>query len=126
MGYPYLIKGYKFFNLHTKSVLISRNAIFHEHIFPYASNLIHISSDVCFINLQSPSETTPLPLPIESCSIPITLDQNSPDISFSPTVDLNSSMPSDLSQQQANSSDPNVPPLSSVSPHSDQTSCPSF
>jgi hypothetical protein len=38
IGYPYGIKGHKFYNLCTHSTFISRNAIFHEKIFPYASN----------------------------------------------------------------------------------------
>jgi hypothetical protein len=41
IGYPHGIKGYKLLNLTTKSVFISRNVVFHEHIFPYASNLLH-------------------------------------------------------------------------------------
>ena len=37
IGYPYGIKGHKFYNFHTHSTFIYRNAIFHETIFPYAS-----------------------------------------------------------------------------------------
>jgi len=33
IGYPHGIKGYKLLNLTTKSVFISRNVVFHEHIF---------------------------------------------------------------------------------------------
>jgi hypothetical protein len=49
IGYPYSVKGYTFFNLHTKSVFISRNVIFHEHVFPYASNLFNPTADSCFV-----------------------------------------------------------------------------
>jgi hypothetical protein len=54
IGYPYAIKGYKLYDLHTKSVFISRNVIFHEHIFPFAINLLHPNSDGCF-SFSSPS-----------------------------------------------------------------------
>jgi hypothetical protein len=54
IGYPYAIKGYKLYNLHTKSVFISRNVIFHEHVFPFATNLIHPNSDGCFFSSPSP------------------------------------------------------------------------
>jgi hypothetical protein len=37
IGYPYATKGYKLYNLQTKSVFVSRNVIFHENIFPFAS-----------------------------------------------------------------------------------------
>jgi hypothetical protein len=40
IGYPSNVKGYSLFNLHNKSVFISRNVIFHENVFPYASNLL--------------------------------------------------------------------------------------
>jgi hypothetical protein len=49
MGYPYAIKGYKLYNLHTKSVFISRHVIFHEHIFPFATNLVNPTFDGCFL-----------------------------------------------------------------------------
>ena len=37
------MKGYKFFNLQTHSIFVSRHAIFHETIFPYASHSNHSS-----------------------------------------------------------------------------------
>jgi hypothetical protein len=48
IGYPYAIKGYKLYNLHTKSVFISRHVIFHEHLFPFVVNLSNPNSDGCF------------------------------------------------------------------------------
>jgi hypothetical protein len=39
IGYPYGMKCFKFFNLHTHSVFVSRHAIFYETIFPYTSHL---------------------------------------------------------------------------------------
>jgi hypothetical protein len=44
IGYQHDMKGYKFYNLQTQSVIISRNAIFHETIFPYATHIDHSSS----------------------------------------------------------------------------------
>lgn len=35
IGYPFGKKGYKLYNLHTKTTLVSRHVIFHEHTFPY-------------------------------------------------------------------------------------------
>jgi hypothetical protein len=42
------MKGYKLYNLSTNSTFISRNVIFHEIIFPYASNLINSNADGFF------------------------------------------------------------------------------
>jgi hypothetical protein len=47
-GYPYAIKVYKLYNLHTKSMFISRHVIFHEHIFPSVAKLLNPNSDGCF------------------------------------------------------------------------------
>jgi hypothetical protein len=46
IGYPYGMKGYKFYNLHTHFAIISRHAVFHESIFPYASNFDHSSTPI--------------------------------------------------------------------------------
>jgi hypothetical protein len=58
LGYPYAIKGYKLYNLHTKSVFISRHVIFHEHIFPFALNLVNPTSDGCFLFPSSCSDSS--------------------------------------------------------------------
>jgi hypothetical protein len=58
IGYPHGTKGYKLFSLITKSVFVSRNVIFHEHIFPYASNMIHTDSQGVILPL-SPSFQVP-------------------------------------------------------------------
>jgi hypothetical protein len=64
IGYPFGIKGYKFFNLHTKFIVVSRDAVFHEHLFPFALNLMHSSSDGCFTTQPSQHSTISLPIPI--------------------------------------------------------------
>ena len=38
LGYPSGIKGYKVMDLETNSISISRDVIFYEHIFPFASS----------------------------------------------------------------------------------------
>jgi hypothetical protein len=53
IGYPHNIKGYKFYNLQNQSVIISRNAIFHETIFPYATHIDHSSSPASIIENSS-------------------------------------------------------------------------
>jgi hypothetical protein len=35
IGYPHDQKGYKLYNLTTKNILVSRDAIFFEHVFPF-------------------------------------------------------------------------------------------
>ena len=37
LGYPFGVKGYKLFDLLTKKFFVSRDVIFHEHIFPFYS-----------------------------------------------------------------------------------------
>jgi len=37
LGYPYGTKGYRVYDLATGKIFISRDVIFHEHIFPYTS-----------------------------------------------------------------------------------------
>ena len=53
IGYPHDMKGYKFYNLQTQSVIISRNAIFHETIFSYAFHIDHSSSPTPIIENNS-------------------------------------------------------------------------
>ena len=35
IGYPFGTKGYKLFNLHTEQFFLSRDVVFHEHVFPF-------------------------------------------------------------------------------------------
>jgi hypothetical protein len=35
VGYPFGTKGYKLFNLDTQQFFVSRDVVFHEHIFPF-------------------------------------------------------------------------------------------
>jgi hypothetical protein len=44
LGYPQGMKGYKLLNIYTNYIFVSRNVVFHEHIFPFASNDFSFSS----------------------------------------------------------------------------------
>jgi hypothetical protein len=48
LGYPFGIKGYRLYDLHSKSLFVSRDVIFHENIFPFAIQHpnIHLSSPI--------------------------------------------------------------------------------
>ena len=37
LGYPFVVKGYKLLDLHSKRIFISRDVVFHESIFPFQS-----------------------------------------------------------------------------------------
>ena len=43
LGYPFGAKGYKVYDLSTKSVFISSDVIFHEDIFPFAGETVAIA-----------------------------------------------------------------------------------
>jgi hypothetical protein len=99
LGYPFQQKGYKLFDLHSHSVFISRDVVFHESIFPFAIGLHNPSSDGVFLPTSSslPSSVLPNIIPdVPSSNFPIidTLhsfsDQKLPNPSIS-SSDLNSS-----------------------------------
>ena len=46
LGYPFNIKGYKLFDLQSHSIFNSRDVIFHEKVFPFASHTSLPSSDL--------------------------------------------------------------------------------
>jgi transposase InsO family protein len=99
IGYLFDTRGYKFFNLHTNSITISRDAIFHERIFPFAINLTKSSLNRCFIPSSSPSSTFSLLVPISdfTCDFPVSLPSHtssSPLFSTPPASHPISSSPS--------------------------------
>ncbi|XP_075669791.1 uncharacterized protein LOC142639513 [Castanea sativa] len=51
IDYPFNVKGYKLFDLDSHSVFISRDVVFHESVFPYAS----------LPSTSNPSSSLPLP-----------------------------------------------------------------
>ena len=79
LGYPYGIKGYKLLNLANISVIISRNVVFHEHIFPSAFSKFEFDSNGYLVIPK------PLPdmqfhvsshIPYNQSSIPTILEPN--------------------------------------------------
>lgn len=66
MGYPSYYKGYKLLNLETNKIFISRNVVFHEEIFPFASeNISEVTSDF-FNTLEHLPSNVSHPSPILS------------------------------------------------------------
>ena len=57
LGYPFIIKGYKLLDLTTHSIFISRDVIFHEHVFPFSVQSLppHVSSSPIPIVPLTPS-----------------------------------------------------------------------
>jgi len=51
IGYPFSQKGYKLFDLKSKKVIISKDVVFHETIFPFHS--LHHSSDIPLLAIIS-------------------------------------------------------------------------
>ena len=83
LGYPFNVKGYKVFDLHSHSVFIFSDVVFHEFVFPY-------KSDSCSF---LPSQSIPLP-----CSPSVSSDSFDPILPSStlPVVPLSSDHVSDF------------------------------
>jgi hypothetical protein len=121
LGYPSGVKGYKLFDLATHKLLISRNVIFHEDIFPFKTT--SPSPDFSTFLHTSSSSSVNLPIfPYTTINIPIShplLDcPSSPSFcSNLPTSETHS----DLDVPSTSSSapiDPPVPPQSPFQPDS--------
>lgn len=52
IGYPFNVKGYRVFDLHSHYIFISRDIIFYESVFPFHTSV------------STPSSTTDLPIPL--------------------------------------------------------------
>jgi hypothetical protein len=83
LGYPFQQKGYKLFDIHTHSVFVSRDVIFHETIFPFVVDLLKTSSDGVFLSSDGVSPVNPysysdsvLPRPIPDLSDPLSFPQS--------------------------------------------------
>uniref|UniRef100_A0A2N9G1L7 Conserved oligomeric Golgi complex subunit 6 n=1 Tax=Fagus sylvatica TaxID=28930 RepID=A0A2N9G1L7_FAGSY len=110
LGYPSGVKGYKLLDLFTHQYFISRDVIFHEHIFLFKSlnpsidstsflmtpsaSFDHFSIDSIvppsIPNNTFPSHTTSQPSPALSSNLP---SSPLPKSSFSPSLDISSSSP---------------------------------
>lgn len=53
LGYPFGVKGYKIMDLHTHSIFVSRDVLFHESIFPFQPQTSSPSIDPFDISLDS-------------------------------------------------------------------------
>ena len=70
LGYPFGVKGYKVLDLSTHSVFISRDVVFHEHSFPFAS----ISTNIADPFVSSEVVVAPSSLVgNDSCVTPISI-----------------------------------------------------
>jgi hypothetical protein len=86
IGYPFGTKGYKFFNLHTQSV-VSRDAVFHEQIFHFAVNFTQASSDGCLSSYTAPKSSLPLPISVDNFSdFPVFLPSFSSHAPYQPHI----------------------------------------
>ncbi|XP_016513327.2 uncharacterized protein LOC107830311 [Nicotiana tabacum] len=93
LGYPFAKKGYKLYNLTTQSCFVSRDVIFHEHIFPFLK--------------PSPSPSLVLPSPLSpghfsddsTSSIPTSIPGHS-----SPPI-----LPAHISPDSTSSLSPSIP-----------------
>ena len=85
LGYPSGFKGYKRLDLESHSVLISRNVVFKEKVFPFkTSDLLSTSVDMF------PNTILPMPTPLHFVeTMPVRFDEDS----SLPSVDLTRSHP---------------------------------
>ena len=57
LGYPFGVKGYKVLDLFTKRVFISRDVVFHENSFPFASISPHVVDPFIPFAVEAPCST---------------------------------------------------------------------
>ena len=73
IGYPYNVKGYKLFDLLSHTILISRDVVFHEKIFPFSvTEAISSSSSLIPLPSMSPIPSSVYDNPSQPSSIPST------------------------------------------------------
>lgn len=48
LGHPFAKKGYKLYNLHSKSSLVTTDVLFHEHNFPFSTSSFTFSTSYTF------------------------------------------------------------------------------
>jgi hypothetical protein len=98
LGYKYGTKGYLTFDLHSREIVLSRNVIFHESIFPYATSSGAITSTTPH-NAQNSSQNFDFLFDIPSNTSPPTSQPSSTTVSIAPESDLvhNTTLTSDSS-----------------------------
>jgi hypothetical protein len=65
IGYPFGMKGYKLFDLSTQQFFVSRDVVFHEHIFPF-----HSSTSLVNPSLSTSFDSAPVSLPVTMSDSP--------------------------------------------------------
>jgi len=86
MGYRYGTKGYLTFDLHSREIVLSRNVIFHESIFPY-STFSGVVDSATPHNAQSSSQNFDFLFDIPSNTSQPTSSPASSTVSITPTSD---------------------------------------
>jgi hypothetical protein len=104
------MKGHKFFSLHDHSTFVSRNDVFHETIFPFASHLDHSSSishdDIIPSSMHFPNSNT----------------YNILDFPIHPTMPVSSPIAQSQPILSSPSFQPFIPPIIEPNTSSDSTS----
>uniref|UniRef100_A0A2N9F8T5 Uncharacterized protein n=1 Tax=Fagus sylvatica TaxID=28930 RepID=A0A2N9F8T5_FAGSY len=62
VGYPFGTKGYKFFNLDNQQFFVSRDVVFHEHIFPFLTPSSVTHPPPSNLDLSDPHPSPPFPI----------------------------------------------------------------
>ncbi|XP_075077239.1 uncharacterized protein LOC142163978 [Nicotiana tabacum] len=92
LGYSLAKKGYKLFNLSTKQVLVFRDVIFHEHIFPVETSIFPSPSSpsssfpVSIDPSDSPEDTFFVPISLPPSLVISSIPRNSSNTSSSPPL----------------------------------------
>jgi hypothetical protein len=109
IGYPFGVKGYKLFDMSTKQFFVSRDVVFHEHIFPFysktsvinpSSSSFHFSDSVSYLShpLLHPTNITESPThPISADTFPSCHESLFSSISPVETTTSHSQSPTDAS-----------------------------
>ena len=118
LGYPFEVKGYKVLDLSTHSVFISRDVVFHEHSFPFASISINVAGPFAPLDVEVASfSLTGIDSFVTPISIPNLASIDSNDASPPSFVNPNSVDLTSLPFMLADTSSPNqVPNAVSSSP----------
>ena len=99
LGYPLATKGYKLLNLNSIKVLISRDVVFLEHIFPFISSDLVCPSISLDSSRSNPDLTTTLISPFHNS--PIYHENFFNDQHFTLDIDLDSDDDADSSPESA-------------------------
>jgi hypothetical protein len=94
--------------LHTQSIVVSRDAVFHEQIFPFAINLTQSSHDGCFLPFKSSNSQISLPISIDTSYSSHFQSPSQPSASYQPETHASSQpkpihQPDSFSPQESHS-----------------------